>query len=105
MDRRWTPEKPSNTYPRLNYQRIWHSSSLFVEDGSYLRIKNIGVGYTLPSSVAAKVFKGFRISFNVTNPFTFTRATGYDPEVLENGIGGSYLPRYTTYTIGLNMKF
>ena len=51
------------------------------------------------------MFKGLRISFNVTNPFTFTRATGYDPEVMENGIGGSYLPRYTTYTIGLNMKF
>ena len=105
MDRRWTPDNPSNTYPRLNYQRIWHSNSLFVEDGSYLRVKNIGVGYTLPSNIAPKVFKGLRISFNVTNPFTFTRATGYDPEVMENGIGGSYLPRYTTYTIGLNMKF
>ena len=57
-------------------------SSRFVEDGSYLRIKNISLGYTFPKKWISKLnIDNLRVYMNIQNAFTFTKYKGYDPEV------------------------
>ena len=85
----------------------WH-----IEDGSYMRIKNITFGYTLPKSLLTNVgISRARVYFSTQNPFTFTKYSGYNPEV--NMKGGSLTPGidYGTYPLsksfvfGLNVTF
>lgn len=85
----------------------WH-----VEDGSYLRIKNISLGYTLPESWLRKVYlKSARIYCSVQNPFTFTSYEGYNPEVSNrtaattNGEDYGVYPLARTTSIGVNLTF
>lgn len=88
-------------------------SDRFVEDGSFVRIKNISVGYNLPSSFVSKIgVAGIKVYSNMQNILTFTKYSGYDPEVgslnqnaLISGIdNGRYpSPRFTTF--GVNVKF
>nr|WP_315197624.1 TonB-dependent receptor [uncultured Flavobacterium sp.] len=88
-------------------------SDRFVEDGSFIRIKNISVGYNLPSSFVSKIgVAGIKVYTNMQNILTFTKYSGYDPEVgtinqnsLISGIdNGRYpTPRFTTF--GVNVKF
>lgn len=90
-------------------------SSRYVEDGSYLRIKNIVLGYTLPKKVLKKMhFDNFRIYLNIQNLATFTKYSGYDPEVgasaqdatgLSFGVDYGRYPSPTTYALGLNIAF
>ncbi|WP_086593651.1 SusC/RagA family TonB-linked outer membrane protein [Hymenobacter crusticola] len=105
----WTPENPNADIPRLstadanqNFSRV---SDWYLENGSYLRLKNLTIGYTLPPSFTDRVRTGTSLRFYATveNLATFTKYSGLDPEV--GGIGldvGSYpLPR--TFTVGLNL--
>lgn len=82
---RWTGEGSSNDEPRLSTidaNQNARGSDRYIEDGSYLRLKNLQLGYTLPEQLAAKVrLKGARIFVSGTNLLTFTKYTGYDPEV------------------------
>lgn len=88
-------------------------SDRFIEDGSYLRIKNIALGYTFPRSWTEKVgIESLRIYANVQNAFTFTKYKGYDPEigayhqnVLTRGIDYARYPSQRIYTFGLNLGF
>lgn len=89
----------------------------WLEDASYLRLKNLTVGYTLPKSISSKVgMKNIRAYFTASNVFTLTKYTGLDPEVNTNSnrsMGGSNFPTpgvdnnaypiARTYTIGLNI--
>ena len=83
---------PESNVPRIsygpngNYARI---TDKYVEDGSFVRLKNVSLAYSFPSSLLSKtkVFKGARASFGAQNLFTITNYTGYDPEV------GSYVGR------------
>ena len=78
----------------------WH-----VEDGSYLRIKNISLGYTLPENWIKKVYlKSARIYCSLQNPFTFTHYEGYNPEV-SNGEDYGVYPLARTTSIGVNLTF
>lgn len=87
-------------------------SSYFVEDGSYLRIKNISLGYSMPKKLIKKAgLDNVRFYFNVQNPFTFTKYKGFDPEigaynynVLTRGIDYARYPSQIIYTIGLNIS-
>ncbi|MBD5279395.1 MAG: TonB-dependent receptor [Bacteroides sp.] len=88
-------------------------SDRWIEDGSYLRIQNISLTYNLPEKWAKKAFmQSARIYFNVQNVYTFTKYSGYDPEIgaynqsslLQNIDRGRY-PTPRTYTIGLNLSF
>lgn len=87
-------------------------SSFFVEDGSYLRVKNISLGYTFTKSLLKKATIGnLRLYFNVQNPFTFTKYKGFDPEigayhynVLTRGIDYARYPSQVIYTFGLNVS-
>ena len=81
------------------------NSTRFIEDGSYLRLKNLQVGYTLPKNVTEK-FRCSRLRFYLTasNLFTITKYSGYDPEVGSGVDYGNY-PQSRTFTFGLNATF
>ena len=90
-------------------------SSRFVEDGSYIRIKNIALGYTFPKKWISKAkIENLRLYANIQNLYTFTKYTGYDPEVgastqdstgLTYGLDNGRYPTPTTYSFGLNITF
>ncbi len=89
-DNRWTPENPNNEYPKINPSERNIFSDAQVEDGSFIRIKNVTLGYNLPAGwlQRSKLAK-FRIYASVNNLSTFTKYRGYDPEV--NAFGQSHL--------------
>ena len=91
---------PCSTNPKNN-----ETSSRFLEDGSYLRLKNITLGYTLPKAVTQKA-KINRLRFYVTanNLLTLTKYSGYDPEVGSGVDYGNY-PQARTVMFGLNLDF
>ena len=81
---RWTGEGTSNKYPRLALgdDTNWQVSDLYVCDGSYFRLKNITVGYTLPQNLTRKVcIERLRIYFQAENLATWTKYWGFDPEI------------------------
>ncbi len=87
-------------------------SSMFLEKGDYLKLNNLSLGYTLPTSAAAKIkMKSLRVSLNVTNLFTLTSFSGYNPEVpLDQASAASFvsynsMPQARTYSLGLNVNF
>lgn len=111
MLNRWTPEKPSDKYPRASAtssNRLSVSSTEFLEDASYMKFKNITLGYSFHNSLKnIGILKNFRIYASIIDPFVFTNFSGMDPE--DNDIGNtdrrSSYPITTTYMIGLQVKF
>jgi TonB-linked SusC/RagA family outer membrane protein len=104
---RWEGEGTSNTMPRAifndpnNYSRI---SSRFIEDGSFLRIKNVTLGYTLPASLLSRYkVQRIRIYASAQNLLTFTKYTGFDPEVPYNGVDYNVYPVTRVLSLGLNI--
>ncbi|SHE70930.1 SusC/RagA family TonB-linked outer membrane protein [Dysgonomonas macrotermitis] len=89
------------------------TSDRFIESGSYLRVKNISLGYTFPKSWTGKWgVEYLRVYCNIQNPFTITNYSGYDPEigaynqnVLLRGIDYARYPSQRIYTFGLNVNF
>lgn len=85
-------------------------SNLFLEDASFVRCKNITVGYNLPQTLLAKArIYSLRVYANVSNAFTITKYTGMDPEVgswnpLQAGYDGGYYPQSRVFSIGVNVK-
>jgi TonB-linked SusC/RagA family outer membrane protein len=102
--KRWTPDDPTNSRPSLRSDRQYFPSNWFVEDGSFLRVQNITLGYTLPERYA-KEFANARMYISVSNPVTFSHVSEYDPEVGENGVGDVAYPRICTITTGIEIKF
>jgi hypothetical protein len=98
---RWTPDNPSNEYPSLKDGRQLQFSDWWIEDGSFLRIQNVNLGYSLDlnSAVSARVF------VNATNLYTFTDFKGYDPEVGGDGRYWGGYPRLRQGTLGLTLTF
>lgn len=88
-------------------------SNIFVEDGSYVRLKNISLGYTLPRKLTKRwSIENLRFYVNIQNLFTITKYKGYDPEVgsynqgvLLRGIDYARYPSQRIYTFGLNVNF
>ena len=106
---RWTGEGTSNFMPRAVYgdpnnnNRI---SDRFVEDGSYLRLKNITLAYNFPKKWLTKLgIEAMRLSFSCENVATITSYSGFDPEVDINGIDLSRYPISRTFSFGLNFNF
>ena len=103
----WTENNRNASYPRLtfNYPNNEQVSSYWIRNASYLRLKNIQIGYTIPTSLVKKVFlDSFRIFFSAQNLFTITSFyDGFDPEA---PIGrGDFYPMMKIYSFGLNVKF
>jgi hypothetical protein len=85
-------------------------SDRYIEDGSYLRIQNISLGYTLPRQWVSKAgIYNLKIYANLQNVYTFTKYSGFDPEIgISNGLNGVDNGRYPSprmYTVGLNLTF
>ena len=111
----WTPKNPSNTYARASYNDDQTGnavpSSAWIENGSYLKLKNITVGYTLPASLSNKAaISRLRIYVSAQNLFTITSYTGLDPEIglqngnaTQNGVDNGTYPSSRFYTVGLNV--
>ncbi len=113
---RWTPENPSNEYPRALAKRtadVGTVSSKFIEDASYVRLKNISLGYDFPARWLDPVsVRSLRIYVSATNLFTITDYKGYDPEGSSYGTSTAYpgidqgrYPLTKTYLVGLNFGF
>lgn len=102
----WTVGRTDGSIPNpygssLNYQ----TSSRFVESGSYLRLKNVQLGYNLPATLLKdKFISSLRVYLSANNLLTFTKYTGYDPEVGSGVDYGNY-PQARTFLLGLNVNF
>ena len=109
---RWTGEGTSDRLPRfvLGDNHNWVSSDLYVYDGSYFRLKNVQLGYTLPKKLTQKAFiDNFRVYVAGENLLTFTKYHGYDPEISSGGtslgIDRGVYPQARTFSIGANITF
>ncbi|WP_379023809.1 TonB-dependent receptor [Parapedobacter deserti] len=104
---RWTPENPGASYPRFVYMRTHNTrlSSYWIEDASYLRLKNIQLGYSLPQRwLQGSRLGRVRVYASADNLFTLTNFFyGYDPEVPAGNTGG-YYPMVKTFVFGLNVN-
>jgi hypothetical protein len=117
----WTPTHTNTNVPRAigsDPNQNARPSTRFLEDGSYLRLKNVILGYTIPvrslQSMSKGVVKSFRIYVSAQNVLTFTKYTGYDPEVgnrtvstsqLTNGIDAAVYPQPKAYQVGIQANF
>jgi len=114
----WTPSNTNTNIPRARL-RGKEISSRFVEDGSYLRLKNIALGYTLPNEVVTKLgMQNVRLSISAQNLFTITDYSGLDPEVsfgvvgqdssasnTTNGFDFGNYPAIRSVNFSVNLKF
>jgi TonB-linked SusC/RagA family outer membrane protein len=113
LNDRWTPTNPSNEIPRATSSPLGIVSERYVEDASFLRLKLITLGYTLPKSVSKKLgTKSVKVYVSAENLITWTKYTGYDPEVssyeqnnLYPGIDFGSYPNSKTFISGLNVTF
>ncbi|TLX76963.1 TonB-dependent receptor [Labilibacter sediminis] len=108
---RWTGEGTSNTEPRVtNSGENYEVSDRFIENGSYLRIGNISLGYTMPKNLTQKVYLDkVRIYVSGSNLYTFTNYSGFDPIIgghpTSAGIDWGSYPVPATYSFGVNLEF
>ena len=120
---RWTGEGSTNSDPRLTTAATTNTifSDYYVEDGSFLRLQKLQLGYTLPKSIAQKIrTDNLRLYVSVNNLLTLTKYSGFDPVSLRGpnndegepetsplGIGFDYgvYPQARTYIVGINLNF
>jgi TonB-dependent starch-binding outer membrane protein SusC len=116
----WTPENRGASLPQLssvNTNDELRPSTYFIEDGSYLRLKNLQIGYTLPAAMASAVkASNIRVYLQSQNLFTITGYSGMDPEVslqnysdaarnLDLGVDRGVYPNARSFIVGLNIGF
>jgi TonB-linked SusC/RagA family outer membrane protein len=111
----WTADRPSNRYtrPLANDDNTLNSvpSDVWVENGSFVKLKNVTIGYTLPTALLTKAtLTKFRVYVSSQNLFFITKYTGLDPEVgiqggnaTQNGVDNGTYPSTRTFTVGLNV--
>ncbi|WP_375436865.1 SusC/RagA family TonB-linked outer membrane protein [uncultured Hymenobacter sp.] len=113
---RWTPTNTATDIPRAVFNDPNNNgrfSSRWIEDGSYVRLKNLTLGYTLPTSVISKArISSLRVYVSGQNLITWTDYSGYDPEVSADPFSSTaagrdfgVYPQSRTYTVGLNASF
>ncbi|GAB3996986.1 TonB-dependent receptor [Spirosoma daeguense] len=120
----WTPTNTNTNVPRAvngDPNNNSRTSDRFIEDGSYMRLKNLSIGYTVPTELLNRISKNtlskLRVYVSATNLLTFTKYTGLDPEIgvngssgntstlLTNGIDYGQYPQPRTMQVGLNFGF
>lgn len=114
---RWTPDNVNATVPRATWtdpNNNKRPSDYYIEDGSYLRMKNISLGYTLPRPLTKRVgIEKVRFYVSAQNLFTITSYSGYDPELgidtigadLESNVDRGQYPQSRSYSVGVNVVF
>lgn len=116
----WTPTNPTNAYPRPNENQEFpkYNSSMSLFDGSFVKVRNINLGYTFNESVLKKIgFSSLRLYSSIQNPFIWSEYRsvhkGVDPETFIDGeqgveagaITANVTPPVVQYTFGINVKF
>ncbi len=111
----WTDMNPTSNIPtprsNIEHPNVQTSTDLFLEDGSFLRVRNIILGYSFDEYVLEKLgIDKLRIYLSAQNPITFTNYTGFDPEVgsnnpLDGGLDRGNYPISATYLTGLSIPF
>ena len=118
----WTPSNTGAETPKAsnksNFSTNTVSNSYYIEDGSYFRLKNLQIGYTLPKSLMGNVFSNARIYVQCVNLFTLTKYSGLDPELSGTwnwdtnshddtfmGVDEGNLPATKQFLIGVNLGF
>ncbi|GAB2806869.1 TonB-dependent receptor [Ferruginibacter profundus] len=103
---RWTPTNPSTTLPRLGGPNNSVPSTFYIEDASYLRLKTLEAGYTIPATVTKRIgVSKLRVYVAGQNILTFTKLKNFDPERARGGNTDQLTPLYKVFTFGLNLKF
>jgi hypothetical protein len=114
----WTPGSGINDQPGLKYTdangNYSNASSFYIEDGDFLRLRNVVIGYNIPSDalrkVTGKAFKNIRVYVTAQNLFTFTGYKGFDPEIgntnpMYSGIDTGVYPQPRTFSGGISLNF
>lgn len=112
---RWTPNNPNTNVPRANLNAL-QASTYFIEDGSFFRINNLTLGYAMPRIFLSKYkIQNLRIYVTAQNLATFTRYSGFTPELVPTGVGTSstldagieqrIYPTTRTFAFGVNLGF
>ncbi len=104
---RWTPTNPSTTLPKVNLTGFPTNSSFYIQDCSYLRLKNIEFGISIPQKSLKKLgfVNSVRLYVGGQNLVTFTKLKNFDPERSAASATDNLTPLYKVYTFGLNIKF
>lgn len=109
VENRWTSDNHSNTYPSAqayNFSFTQQANDFFVEDGSFVRIQNIQIGYT---TQAIKQIKMLRVYISAQRPYTFFTYNGFTPEIggspISAGVDNSVYPMQAIYSLGLKANF
>ncbi|GGZ86137.1 SusC/RagA family TonB-linked outer membrane protein [Algibacter mikhailovii] len=112
----WNPENPNSNIPHYSSSNLNKlQSSRWIEDGTFVRIKNISLGYNLPSKILekTKLFTALKFYISAQNLVTFTKYNGFDPEIsassnaadIDQSIDWGAYPNPKTFTFGINAKF
>lgn len=110
---RWTGPGSTNDARNPRYSFTDGNSNIrvsdrYVEDGSFVKIKNIQLGYTFPETATKRIFSRLRIYAQVRNAFVFTKYSGFDPEIsggiLDTGIDRGAYPQARTFAFGIDIK-
>ncbi|GHT11183.1 SusC/RagA family TonB-linked outer membrane protein [Bacteroidia bacterium] len=99
----WTVDNPSTTIQRIGSTQVARLDSRFVEDASFLKLRNITLGYSIPFKVRANAVKA-RVFISARNLYTWTKYKGYDPEVA-NGVDLGVYPSARSFLAGASITF
>ena len=113
LDRWDSTANPKGRFPKVVNAPVVQVADVYIEDGSYIRLKNITLGYNFSSDIASRILaKQIRVYVSAQNLLTFTHYKGLDPEAnfydqnnLQPGIDYGVYPNYRTYTVGVNVTF
>jgi len=113
LDRWDSLSNPNGKFPKVVNAPVVQVADVYIEDGSYVRLKNITLGYNFSKDIASKILaKQIRLYISVQNLLTITNYKGVDPEAnfydqnnLQQGIDLGVYPNYRTYTVGVNVTF
>ncbi len=107
VENMWTPDNPNAKYPRLSDIKVQNNkwaSSMWIVDGSYLRVKTAQIGYTLPKRITKKVgMESLRFNVSGGNLFTWTEFKYLDPEAPD--VSNGFYPQQRIYSFGIDVKF
>ncbi|MGN8039417.1 SusC/RagA family TonB-linked outer membrane protein [Chitinophaga sp. 22321] len=109
-DNRWSPSNTGGSYPRVDERASssinggLYKNNFWLNDASFLRLKNISLGYTIPATLLSRAkIGGLRVYVNAFNLFTITKVKDYDPEGFSNS--GQFYPQQRIVNVGVNVKF
>ena len=113
LDRFDSVANPNGRFPKVVNAPVVQVADVYIEDGSYVRLKNITLGYNFSKDIASKILaKQIRVYVSAQNLFTITKYKGLDPEAnfydqnnLQQGIDLGVYPNYRSYTVGVNVTF